>query len=300
MKQEPVVNIYVRITSSAGLLARRDFELAICTPQMAPVTSCQLMLMAAGDPQGRLIAAIDRYPRWTEPSFALLARLLHRCDESTLCEPAGGDVRIELCVEAAMALAGRVELVTLTTTDRGTYCRHVDRSGLTAIAACTPVAGSIRKTVLNALHAVLKWPDEPPPVPAPLSRISIEPGESGRPVVRLDSVPQYAREHLVQELNLMPTDREVPVEDWQRFLGLPIVVPLHSVRAVVVGQVPHSSIVRLRATDGRMLLVSRHTLGLDVSALRVGQWLECRVSLRPPMVVLAWPLPSPPSTRQRR
>jgi hypothetical protein len=60
-----------------------------------------------------------------------------------------------------------------------------------------------------------------------------------------------------------------------------------TVRAKVVELIPAYHLVHLETADGRGLVLTAKTTGIDLVNLRVGQTIECKVTLVQPRVVAA-------------
>ncbi len=89
---------------------------------------------------------------------------------------------------------------------------------------------------------------------SPTMRLPVQPATASRPAPALPGVPAAAVE---------------------------------TVRARVTELVPEYRQVHVETTAGRSLALTLHTRGIELAQLRVGQWLECVVTLEQPRVVHA-------------
>jgi hypothetical protein len=192
---------------------------SLVADEIQAVTNYELVRLPLDWREDQPFIRIERYPRWSEPGLALLARLVEKSEPSFLAEPLRSlPLTIALSVGASPDSSEVVELIT---TERGLHgfgVVFVSQVRHEVVRMPLPHPDiTLRDAVLELCRTVFRWHRQCGPLPAPLSHVSIREGVEG-PVVAIEDIPPHPRAYIRLRYDLDDSATTVPARLWLDFI----------------------------------------------------------------------------------
>lgn len=187
--------------------------------QISPVNDYHLV--ASNGVDDHHVTTLADYSRWTEPAYALLARLLRHHPRGSAVDATGPSLRSTIHLGQSVASGRPVERLEARIVDGCLQVTHHD--GVHTRRVISPARAVYPQPVDLLEHAarIAVWRiDAEPPVPPPLTQVPIH-DDGGPPYVLAMDIPAFARRHFKQRRLgcTVPRMGAYHASDWWQFIG---------------------------------------------------------------------------------
>ncbi len=187
--------------------------------QIAPVNDYQLVEL--GGNNDTRITTLSAYSRWTEPAYALLARLVRHHPRDP--EVAAPETHLRSTIYLGQSLANRrpVERLEARIIDGYLHAFHEDDLGTRSVKqGVRPGYAHPVDMLEHAVRLALWRADSEPPIPPPLTEVPIH-GDGGQQYVLVRDIPEFPRRFFEQRRRgcTVPMPGAYYAGDWWQFIG---------------------------------------------------------------------------------
>ena len=187
--------------------------------QIAPVNDYQLVAPSGAD--DTCITTLSAYSRWTEPAYALLARLVRHHPRDPEAAPPGTHLRSTIYLGQSLSGGRPVERLEARIVDGNLHVSHQHDFGKHYVEQ--PVRPGYPHPVDMLEHAarLATWlTDAEPTIPPPLTEVPIR-DSGGRQYVLAEDIPTFPR-RVFEQRRLgctVPMLGAYYARDWWQFIG---------------------------------------------------------------------------------
>lgn len=187
--------------------------------QIAPVNDYQLVELD-GNSDTR-ITTLSAYSRWTEPAYALLARLVRHHPRDPREAAPGTHLRSTIYLGQSLGNGRPVERLEARIVDGYLHASHQDDFDTRRVMQTVrPGYAHPLDMLEHAVRLVLWLADIEPPIPPPLTEVAIH-GDGGHQYVLAKDIPEFPRRFFEQRRRgcTKPMPGAYDAGDWWQFIG---------------------------------------------------------------------------------
>lgn len=206
------------VTMACGQTSEQVFGCIGCE-QISAVNDYQLVASSRGG--DHCVTTLSGYSRWTEPAYALLARLLRHHPRASAVDAPGPSLRSTIHLGQSLANGRPIERLEAHIVDGCVQTTHHDGVHTRRVQASARAVYPQPVDLLEHAVRIAMWRiDAEPPIPPPLTQVRIY-YDGGPPYVLAAEIPPFARRHFKQRRRgcTVPRTGTYYASDWWQFIG---------------------------------------------------------------------------------